>query len=249
MQYDGPLVGGRLIKRYKRFLADIVLDSGEEITAHCPNTGSMKHCAEPGSRVWLWDSLPSGAAAKRKYRYSWEWVEIAGRYKACINTARPNQLVAEALAAGNITELAGDFQIQPEPKVADGRLDFLLQAETSAVYVEVKSVTLLDYPQPEHPDASDGWGSFPDAVTARGLKHLRRLAELRQQGYRAVLLFCVPHEGIARVRPARAIDPAYAAALAEVVEQGVEVLAYQAQFYADERGLELGKRLPVDIGG
>ena len=228
MQYDGPLVGGRLIKRYKRFLADIVLDSGEEITAHCPNTGSMKHCAEPGSRVWLWDSLPSGAAAKRKYRYSWEWVEIAGRYKACINTARPNQLVAEALAAGNIAELAGDFQIQPEPKVADGRLDFLLQAETSAVYVEVKSVTLLDCPQPEHPDASDGWGSFPDAVTARGLKHLRRLAELRQQGYRTLLLFCVPHEGIKRVRPARDIDPAYAAALAEVVAQGVEVLAYQA---------------------
>lgn len=256
MQYDGPLVGGRLIKRYKRFLADIVLDSGEEITAHCPNTGSMKHCAEPGSRVWLWDSLPSGAAAKRKYRYSWEWVEIAGRYKACINTARPNQLVAEALAAGRIAELAGDYQILPEPKVEDGRLDFLLQPQQlqePEVYVEVKSVTLLDNPQPlprlDQPQASDGWGSFPDAVTARGLKHLRRLAELRQQGYRTLLLFCVPHEGITRVRPARAIDPAYAAALAEVMEQGVEVLAYQAQFYADASGLELGQCLPVDIAG
>ncbi|MCD8523479.1 MAG: DNA/RNA nuclease SfsA [Saccharospirillaceae bacterium] len=244
MRYDAPLVGGRLIKRYKRFLADIVLDSGEEITAHCPNTGSMKHCAEPGSRVWLWDSLPSGAAAKRKYRYSWEWVEIAGRYKACINTARPNQLVAEALAAGRIAELAGEYQIQPEPRVADGRLDFLLQVpqpHERSVYVEVKSVTLLD-----HPDTDDGWGSFPDAVTVRGLKHLRRLAGLRQQGYRSVLLFCVPHEGIERVRPARVIDPAYAAALADVVEQGVEVLAYQARF--DAGGLELGQRLPVDIG-
>lgn len=243
MRYDAPLVGGRLIKRYKRFLADIVLDSGEEITAHCPNTGSMKHCAEPGSRVWLWDSLPSGAAAKRKYRYSWEWVEVAGRYRACINTARPNQLVAEALAAGRIAELAGNYQIRPEPGVEDGRLDFLLQAQQPqqlSVYVEVKSVTLLD-----HPDAGDGWGSFPDAVTVRGLKHLRRLADLRQQGYRTVLLFCVPHEGIRRVRPARMIDPAYAAALAEVSQQGVEVLACGVHFYADNNALELGLPLPV----
>ena len=237
MQYDAPLVSGRLLRRYKRFLADIVLDNGEQVTAHCPNTGSMKHCADADSRVWLWDSHNPG----RKYRYSWEWVEVDGRFRACVNTARANQLVAEALVAGRIPELAGDYRIQREPKVEDGRLDFLLNAEPAAgadIYIEVKSVTLLSEDEP-------GLGRFPDAVTERGLKHLRRLQALREQGRRAVLLFCVPHEGIERVQAAADIDPAYAAALSEVAASGVEVLAYRVRFA--EWGMQLCDPLPVLI--
>ena len=234
MHYDAPLVSGRLLRRYKRFLADVRLQDGSEITVHCPNTGSMKHCADPDSRVWLWDS----ANPKRKYSFTWEWVEVDGRYRACVNTARANQLVAEALENGVITELAGAYRLQREPKVADGRLDFLLQTkeEEADVYIEVKSVTLLSETEP-------GLGSFPDAVTERGLKHLRRLQALNEEGFRTVLLFCVPHEGIERVQAAADIDPAYAQALTEVAAAGVEVLAYRVRF--EQWGMQLSERIPV----
>lgn len=234
MHYDAPLVSGRLLRRYKRFLADVRLQDGSEITVHCPNTGSMKHCADPDSRVWLWDS----ANPKRKYSFTWEWVEVDGRYRACVNTARANQLVAEALENGVITELAGAYRLQREPKVADGRLDFLLQTkeEEADVYIEVKSVTLLN-------EGEAGLGSFPDAVTERGLKHLRRLQALNEEGFRAVLLFCVPHEGIERVQAAADIDPAYAQALTEVAAAGVEVLAYRVRF--EQWGMQLSERIPV----
>lgn len=233
MIYDAPLVSGRLLRRYKRFLADIVLDDGREVTAHCPNTGSMKHCADPDSRVWLWDSHNP----KRKYQLTWEWVEVDGKYRACVNTARANALVAEALEAQRIPELAGNYQIKREPKVADGRLDFLLEEDGAArVYVEVKSVTLLSESEP-------GLGRFPDAVTERGLKHLRRLQALKEQGYRAVLLFCVPHEGIERVQAAADIDPAYASALKEVADAGVEVMAWRVRF--DQWQMAVDQPLPV----
>jgi sugar fermentation stimulation protein A len=233
MIYDAPLVSGRLLRRYKRFLADIVLDDGREVTAHCPNTGSMKHCADPDSRVWLWDSHNP----KRKYQLTWEWVEVDGQYRACVNTARANALVAEALERGEIAELRDYAQIRREPKVEDGRLDFLLTQDDGAdAYVEVKSVTLLS-------NSEAGLGQFPDAVTERGLKHLRRLQALKEQGHRAVLLFCVPHEGIERVQAAAAIDPAYARALDEVAAAGVEVLAYRVSF--SEWGMQLDQAIPV----
>lgn len=240
MNYDLPLIQGELIKRYKRFLADVRLDDGSEVTVHCPNTGSMKNCAEPGWPVWLSESQNP----KRKYQYSWEWVAVQGQFKACINTARANQLVAEALDNNIIAELTGYHRIQSEPKVEDGRLDFLLHQDDSdtpdhKAYVEVKSVTLLG-------DASDdcsGMGSFPDAKTDRGLKHLKRLSALHQQGYRAVLLFCVSHEGIERVRPADEIDLKYGRALRDVVAQGVEVLAYRVNF--GENGMAIQRRIPV----
>jgi len=233
MIYDAPLVSGRLLRRYKRFLADIVLDDGREVTAHCPNTGSMKHCADPDSRVWLWDSRNP----KRKYQLTWEWVEVDGKYRACVNTARANALVAEALEARRIPELAGNYQIKREPKVDDGRLDFLLEEDGEArVYIEVKSVTLLSESEP-------GLGRFPDAVTERGLKHLRRLQALKEQGYRAVLLFCVPHEGIERVEAAADIDSAYASALKEVADAGVEVMAWRVRF--DEWQMAVDQPLPV----
>ena len=237
MKYDEALVSGRLLRRYKRFLADIRLDDGQEVTAHCPNTGSMKHCADADSRVWLWDSHNP----KRKYQLTWEWVEVDGQFRACVNTARANQLVEEALKDGVISELAGDYDIRREPKVADGRLDFLLSAQQQGdadIYVEVKSVTLLS-------EETAGLGTFPDAVTERGLKHLRRLQALKEEGYRAVLLFCVPHEGIERVQAAADIDPKYAAALAEVAAAGVEVLAYRVTF--SEWDMTLTTPLPVLI--
>ena len=237
MKYDEALVSGRLLRRYKRFLADIRLDDGQEVTAHCPNTGSMKHCADADSRVWLWDSHNP----KRKYQLTWEWVEVDGQFRACVNTARANQLAEEALKDGVISELAGDYDIRREPKVADGRLDFLLSAQQKGdadIYVEVKSVTLLS-------EETAGLGTFPDAVTERGLKHLRRLQALKEEGYRAVLLFCVPHEGIERVQAAADIDPKYAAALAEVAAAGVEVLAYRVTF--SEWDMTLTTPLPVLI--
>lgn len=239
MQYPTELVTGRLIKRYKRFLADIKLDTGELITAHCANTGSMKNCQPDNAKVWLWDSKNP----KRKLPYSWEWVEIDGQHKACINTARANQLVKEALLAGVIESLGevAEDHLKAEPKVDEGRLDFLISTSENSsddIYIEVKNVTLLA-------EDGSGLGYFPDAVSARGLKHLQVLQRLKQQGQRAILLFCVAHQGIQKVRPATHVDPAYSAELSKAVANGVEVLAYQTEFLADE--IVLKHRLPVEI--
>lgn len=222
-----------LIRRYKRFLADVRLANGDEITVHCPNTGSMRHCAEPGSRVWLSDSHNPA----RKYRYTWEWVEVQQQYRACINTQRANALVEEALQQQVITPLQNYASWQREPRVEDGRLDFLLRSPAQPdCYLEVKNVTLLEEP---------GEGCFPDAVSARGLKHLHRLASLCQLGHRAVLLFCVAHEGIHWVRAAREIDPLYAHALDVVKQQGVEVYAYRVQF--GDNSMALAESIPVRL--
>lgn len=209
---------GRLIKRYKRFLADIELDSGEQLTVHCPNTGSMKNCAEPGSRVWIQDS----GNPKRKYPFGWELVQVEGRFWACINTVRANALIREAIEDGIISELQGYQQIRQEVTYGDenSRIDLLLEdPERPLCYVEIKNVTLLE---------DDGVGTFPDAVTTRGAKHLRELMLMVTQGHRAVLMFCVPHTGIKQVRPADHIDPEYGRLLREAAAAGVEVYAYGA---------------------
>ena len=236
MQYDRPLIPATLIKRYKRFLADVTLEDGSEITVHCPNTGSMKRCAEPGSRVWLYDSQ----STTRKYQHTFEWVEVDEKYRACVNTARANQLVAEALEQGTIPELKGYSDIKREPKVEDGRLDFLLtSAAGERCWVEVKSVTLLE--------EDNGLGCFPDAVTERGRKHLLRLQALKHQGDRAVLLFCVPHEGIREVTVADHIDPAYGQALREVQSGGVEIMAAAVEFAVDDAGFAVKGLLPLTL--
>ncbi len=226
------LLQGRLVRRYKRFLADIELEDGRLVTAHCPNTGSMRNCAEPGSRVWLRDS----ANAKRKYPLGWELVEVARQYLCCINTGRANGLVREGIENGVISELQGYERIRAEVRYGESsRIDLLLEADgRPAAYVEVKNVTLLE---------ADRWGSFPDAVTARGTKHLRELMAMVAQGQRAVLLFCVPHTGIERVRPADHIDPVYGAQLRQAAAAGVEVLAYQAAVTPTE--VRLRRALPV----
>jgi sugar fermentation stimulation protein A len=212
-----PLTPATLIKRYKRFLADVELDGGETITVHCPNTGAMTGCAEPGSRVWL--SLSDNP--KRKYPYTWELVEtIAGDW-ACIHSVKANALVKEAIEGGIVDVLSGYDRIRTEVKFGaeNSRVDLLLDSGGDQCFVEVKSVTLL---------LRETLGVFPDAVSERGRKHLRELIEMKRQGHRAVLFFCVQHSGIESVAPADLIDPRYGETFREALAAGVEVLAYGA---------------------
>lgn len=231
--FDQPLLGGTLIRRYKRFLADIVLDDGRELTLHCPNTGSMKNCGEPGSRVWIDLHQRPG----RKLPGTWELVETAPGELACVHSARANAVVAAGLAAGLITPLSDFPHIRGEVCLAAGgsRFDFLLSNDQDSCVVEVKSVTLA---------FGEGEGAFPDAVSLRGQKHLRELTALAEAGQRSCLLFCVMHSGIQRVRPADEIDPVYGQLLRQARATGVQVLAWSVQ--PTPLGLELAGELPVD---
>ncbi|RDL42823.1 DNA/RNA nuclease SfsA [Marinomonas piezotolerans] len=226
------LLSGRLIKRYKRFLADIELDTGAVITAHCPNTGSMRRCQQENARVWVSKS----DNPKLKLAYTWQLVEVDQAHLACINTGLPNKVVGEAIRNGVIVELAGYDNQKSEVKYGDAsRIDWMLSKESGELcYVEVKSVTLLE---------EDGLGYFPDAVTERGRKHLSELEKMVQQGHRAVLLFCVSHTGIDSVSAARHIDEKYAQALSSAVNKGVEVCAYRTEI--NEFEMSLTHAIPV----
>ncbi|TDO95735.1 DNA/RNA nuclease SfsA [Marinomonas balearica] len=231
MLFPDRLVQGRLIKRYKRFLADIMLDNGELITAHCPNTGSMKRCQQEGARVWVSKS----DNPKRKLAYTWELVEVDGQFLACINTSRPNKLVGEAIAAGVVSELHGYNEMKAEVKYGkNSRIDWLLSNGDGKCYVEVKNVTLLE---------SNGQGYFPDAVTDRGRKHLYELIQMVEEGNRAVLFFCVSHTGITSVTAAEHIDIKYAQSLKEAIEKGVEVIAYRVDISTD--GMSIAASVPL----
>lgn len=240
MKFPNPLIEAKLIKRYKRFLTDVILPDGREITVHCPNTGSMKRCMPENARIWISDSQNE----KRKYRHTWELVEIDNQHLACINTGLPNKLVKEAIDNGVIEELQGYQNIKSEVKYGEGsRIDWLLsnnEGETLC-YVEVKNATLLE----EGGLGEGGYGYFPDAVTERGRKHLYELANMVKQGHRAVLCFCVSHTGINKVSPAAHIDEKYTQALKEVMAQGVEVIAYRAEITPDQ--IELTKKVPVIV--
>ena len=233
--FDRPLLGGTLIRRYKRFLADIQLDDGRELTLHCPNTGSMKNCAEPGSRVWVDVHQRPG----RKLPGTWELVETAPGQLACVHSARANTVIAAALAEGLITPLADYPQVRREVTLVPGasRFDFLLSNAQSSCVVEVKSVTLAL-------GAGEGEGAFPDAVSVRGEKHLRELTGLALAGQRSCLLFCVMHSGIDRVRPADEIDPVYGQLLREARAAGVLVLGWSVR--PTPLGLEVAGQLPVE---
>jgi sugar fermentation stimulation protein A len=211
------LIEATLIKRYKRFLADVELDSGELITVHCPNTGAMTACAEPGSRVWL----STSANPKRKYRHSWELARNAVGEMICIHSAKANAIAGEAIEAGVISALCGYDRVRSEVSYGSekSRIDFLLEGEQGLCYVEVKSVTLAT--------GAAGEGVFPDAVSDRGRKHLRELIAMKAQGHRAVLLFCVLHSAIEWVAPADAIDPKYGETFRRALAAGVEILAYR----------------------
>lgn len=231
LRFPRALVEGRLIRRYKRFLADIQLPSGV-ITAACPNTGSLMGCCEPGSRVWLSES----DSATRKYRHTWEIVEV-GRVMVGINTGLPNNLVAEAIGAGVIGELAGYPNVRREVAFGEerSRVDLLLEAPgREACYVEVKNVTAA---------AHAGVALFPDCVSERGSKHLRELMRLKQKGLRPVQLYCVQRADVNEVRPADGIDFEYGRTLREAIAAGVEVLAYRAKVSSEE--IRLAERIPV----
>ncbi len=235
MQFDPPLSEARLIRRYKRFMADVVLPDGSEITLHCPNTGSMKHCQPEGARVWYSDS----GNPKRKYPCTWELVEVpvtqkgeTGYAVAGINTGRANALVREAIEQDIIPSLNGYDSIRQEVKYGDenSRIDLLLSGEGQPdCYVEVKNVTLA---------MGDGLGLFPDAVTSRGTKHLRELMRVVESGERAMLVFCVQHTGIQFVSPADEIDPLYGQVLREAIEVGVEVVACGGTLSAEKIALD-----------
>ncbi len=235
MQYDKALVAAVLVKRYKRFLADVVLDNGQQITVHCANTGAMTGCAVPGSKVWLYRSDNK----KRKYLYSWELVELDNNQGfICVNTARANQVIEHALVNKKITPLAGYDQIKREVAYGQSsRVDFLLtQPGQPVVYLEVKSVTL---------HINQDIGAFPDAVTTRGQKHLNELLTMKKEGARAVLLFCVLHSAIKQVTVASHIDEKYAKILKEVIGQGVEVYCYSVNMSIN--GLTADCLIPLNL--
>ena len=232
------LVHARLIKRYKRFLADVRLDNDEMITVHCPNTGSMKNCVEENAEIWLSDSNNP----KRKYRYTWEYLRTSRGHHIGVNAGKANQLVQSAIRDGLVEPLAGYDTIRPEVKYGDenSRIDLLLQdSKKQDCYVEVKSVTLLEDPP------SSGIGYFPDAVSERGAKHLRELIKMSQSDARSVLFFCVQHTGIQEVRPADHIDREYGKLLREALASGVEVLAYKVR--KSNKGFRLWRDLPVIV--
>ncbi|ROM33306.1 sugar fermentation stimulation protein SfsA [Pseudomonas protegens] len=236
MRFDPPLEEGRLLRRYKRFLADIETTTGELLTIHCPNTGSMLNCMVEGGQVWFSRSNDP----KRKLPGTWEISETPQGRLACVNTGRANGLVEEALRAGLISELNGFTGLKREVPYGqeNSRIDFRLDYPDGPAYVEVKSVTL----------GFDGTpvAAFPDAVTQRGAKHLRELASLAREGVRVVQLYCVNLSGIDAVRPAQEIDPGYAAALREARAAGVEVLAYGVCLTAEQVCID--RRLEVLLG-
>lgn len=212
------LKSGTLLCRYKRFLADIELADGSQITIHCPNTGAMTGCANVGDTVWFSTSDNS----KRKYAHTWELTETQTGHFICVNTARANQLVYEALQNKEIAELTEYSEILPEQNYGkeNSRIDFLLKhTKLPKCFVEVKSTTLL---------MENGVGMFPDAKTERGRKHLRELITICEQGKRAVIFFAILHTGIEYFEVARHIDPKYADLFAKSTACGVDVLCYKA---------------------
>lgn len=218
MRFSKPLTAAILHQRYKRFLADVeLIDTPQQLTAHCPNTGAMTGCAEPGMRVWLSQS----DNPKRKYAYTWELAETAAGAMICVNTQRANLVAGEALAAGLIAELGVLQQLTAEVNYGTDRrrIDWLgKDAQQRQVYVEVKSVTLAD-----RENSAQGW--FPDTVSQRASNHLRSLISMREQGHRAVVLYVVLHSAVRQVAAAAHIDANYADWVNRAAMAGVEFYA------------------------
>lgn len=237
MLFQPPLQQAVLLRRYKRFLADIRLPCGEEVTIHCANTGSMRNCIAEEQACWY----STSSNPKRKYSRSWEIATTPDGDLAGINTARANTLVVEAIENGTIKELQGYEALRTEVRYGEerSRIDVLLeQPGLPSCYVEVKSVTLRE-------DAANcsNRGLFPDSVSVRASKHVRELMVMKAAGHRAVLVFCVQHSGISSVAPADELDPKYGEVLRQGVAAGVEVLAYGADISAE--GISLVRALPV----
>ena len=217
MKFPDPLIRGTLVKRYKRFLADVELTDGEVVTAHCANPGSMLGLVSPGSEVWL----SPARNPERKLRYTWELIR-AGAHLVGINTAHPNNLVRDAIENGTIRELSGYASLRREVKYGkNSRIDILLEDESRPpCYVEIKNV---------HLSREDGLAEFPDSVTKRGAKHLEELGDVAEAGGRAVMVYLIQREDCEKFAIAGDIDPDYEAALTRALARGVEALAYACE--------------------
>lgn len=224
-----PLIGGTLIRRYQRFLADVALSDGATVTAHCPNTGSMQDCCEPGRPVYL--SVHDNP--KRKLKYTWELIRMPNSLVG-VNTLVPNRLVRHAVQTGQIPELSGYAAVQPEVKLgSNSRVDLLLRDDRRRpCYVEIKNCTMVQ----------EGLARFPDAVTVRGRKHLEALAALVAAGRRCVMFYFIQRMDADAFAPADDVDPAYGEALRAAVRSGVEVLVYDV--HIDLQAIRLNRRLP-----
>ena len=236
MKFSAPLIEGVLINRYKRFFADVRLPSGEVVTAHCANSGSMLSVKEPGSRVWI----SPATNPERKLRYTWEIIEI-GNGLVGINTSHPNLLVAEAITAGQIPELTGYASLKREQKYGkNSRIDILLESPGKPpCYVEVKNVTLKRVMGPDDP------AEFPDSVTDRGAKHLIEMTEMVKSGARAVMFYLVQRGDCRSFTVAGDLDPTYAKGLKTALAAGVEAVCYSCEVGLD--GITIGKKLTMDL--
>ncbi|WP_172297560.1 DNA/RNA nuclease SfsA [Pseudoruegeria sp. HB172150] len=234
MRFNTPLIPARLIRRYKRFLADALLEDGREVVAHCANPGSMMGLAEPGLRIWL----EPNDDPKKKLKFGWRLVEHENGHFTGVDTALPNRMLKAALIAREVPALADYPNVRAEVKYGEkSRVDFLLQAEGLLdAYVEVKSVTL---------SRSPGISEFPDSVTARGARHMAELAAMAAAGHRAMVLFLVQRTDAREVRVAADIDPAYAAALTQAHAAGVEIIAHGTSITPG--GVTLGPQLPFSL--
>jgi sugar fermentation stimulation protein A len=236
MKFHAPLIEGVLIQRYKRFLADVRLASGEIVLAHCANSGSMLSVKEPGSKVWL----SPAADPARKLRYTWELIEVNGAMVG-INTGLPNRIVAEAIAAGEIKELTGYASLKREQKYGkNSRIDILLEDPARPpCYVEIKNVTMRRGFTPAHK------AEFPDSVTERGAKHLVEMADMVKKGARAVMFYLVQRTDCADFRVAGDIDPAYEKGLRAALAAGVEAIGYSCDITPG--GITVARPLTLDL--
>jgi sugar fermentation stimulation protein A len=233
MKFDKPLIPARLITRYKRFLADVRLENGQVVTAHCANPGSMMGLRQPETPIWV----EPNNDPKRKLNYSWKLVELDAGHMAGIDTSVPNKVVGEALRAGRVPQLAVYKTIRPEVRYGKGsRVDFLLsEPGRPDAYVEVKNV---------HFRRDNDWAEFPDSITARGAKHLAELSDMVAEGHRAIMLYLVQRTDCARFKIAADCDPVYARAFVAAVAAGVEMLCFDTAI--STREITLANQLPVD---
>jgi sugar fermentation stimulation protein A len=230
MKFKTPLVQGKLIKRYKRFLADIELENGDIVTAHCTNSGSMKSCIEKGAPVYL---TPVNDP-KRKTKFTWEMIFINNDWIG-INTSVPNILAFEAIRDGKIEKLKGYTNVRREVTFGDSRFDVFAENTHEKCFVEVKNVTMK----------GGKFALFPDAVTTRGKKHLETLIQVKKQGIRAAMLYVIQRMDVEKFGPAKEIDPDYAATLKKAYKAGVEVIPVQAKVTPEE--IEIVRELPFEI--
>lgn len=230
MQFNKSLTHGTLVQRYKRFLADVKLDTGEKTTAHCTNSGSMKSCLEEGAEVYM---TPVDDP-KRKTKFTWEMIKINGDWVG-INTNIPNKLAYDAVLNGEIEKLSGYTTVKREITFGNSRFDIYAENGNDKIFVEVKNVTLKE----------GNYALFPDAVTSRGKKHLESLMQVKEQGIRAVMLYVVQRMDVHVFAPAWSIDPNYSSTLQEAYKKGVEIIPVQAKVTPEE--IRIVRELPFEL--